>query len=192
MLFVGALGVRLCGRGRDCVFRARRCTAVAHDRRQRPELCVVARRLELDLDVQSMPWKRCLAQVEVNALDGVFAVSYQSERENLGVYPGGGAADVSKRLHSDSYMLIRKKGSAVRWDGRAFSSLNGVIGCQLGYSICKHLRKPNVAVDEGSQKADELVQKLLARRLAATAPGGGEADEIMRGAMAGELEMVSM
>ena len=140
----------------------------------------VARRTGIAFDYQSMPWKRCLAQLKANQVGGAFAVSYSRERLALGAYPGGATADPNRRMHIDRYVLVRPRGSKVDWDGRNFSNLDGRIGFQLGYSVGDFLRARNVPVDEGSQRSDELVQKLLAGRLAAAALGGGDTVRLMR------------
>jgi polar amino acid transport system substrate-binding protein len=154
----------------------------------------VARRLGIVFDYQSMPWKRCLAQVKADQVNGAFAVSFSRERLALGAYPGvrglDGQADPTKRMHVDRYVLVRRKGSKVDWDGKRFANVDGRIGFQLGYSVGDFLRAQNVPVDEGSQKADELVQKMLAGRLVAAALGGGDAVRLMRTAYGREIEVV--
>ena len=158
----------------------------------------VARRLGIVFDYQSMPWKRCLAQVKAAQVNGAFAVSFSRERLALGAYPGRhgaisgmeGQADPARRMHVDRYVLVRRKGSKVDWDGRHFTNVDGRIGFQLGYSVGDFLRAQNVPVDEGSQQADELVQKMLAGRLVAAALGGGDAVRLMRTAYAKEIEVV--
>ena len=137
------------------------------------------RRLNLKLDFQALPWKRCLAQLQANEVQGVFAASFAPDRLEVGAYPGGRQADASKRMHVDRYVLVRRKGQAVGWDGKAFTNLDGAIGSQLGYSIGAQLRGMGVTVDEGSQTARALVQKLLAGRLAAAALGGSDAAGLM-------------
>jgi polar amino acid transport system substrate-binding protein len=148
----------------------------------------VARRAGVSFDYQSMPWKRCLAQLEANQVGGAFAVSFNRERRALGAYPGGLQADQAKRMHVDRYRLVRRKGSRIDWDGKAFYNLDGRIGFQLGYSVGAFLREQNVPVDEGSQQADELAQKLIAGRLAAAALGGGDALRLMRSPLGAQLE----
>jgi polar amino acid transport system substrate-binding protein len=154
----------------------------------------VARRVGIVFDYQSMPWKRCLAQVKANQVSGAFAVSFSREREALGVYPGvhgnDGQADPDKRMHVDRYVLVRRKGGRVDWDGRRFANVDGRIGFQLGYSVGDFLRAQNVPVDEGSQQADELLEKLLAGRLAAAALGGGDAVRLMRTPYAKDIEVL--
>ncbi|ELX13702.1 putative amino acid ABC transporter periplasmic protein [Janthinobacterium sp. HH01] len=151
-------------------------------------LKMVGQRLDVHFDYHAIPWKRCLAELKSNAVDGAFAVSYKPDRRELGEYPGGQQIDVSKRMHIDSYVVVRKKGSKVEWDGKSFRNLDGAIGFQLGYSVGDVLRAQNVEVDEGSQRADELARKLIAGRVAAAAIGGSDAHGLMRGPLGPQLE----
>ncbi|GAB2877892.1 hypothetical protein GCM10027277_54100 [Pseudoduganella ginsengisoli] len=153
-------------------------------------LKMVAQRLNIQFDFQSVPWKRCLQQLQANAYDGAFAVSYKADRRELGVYPGGAAIDNSKRMHIDSYMLLRRKGSKVEWDGKTLRNVDGPVGFQLGYSVGEVLKKLAVETDEGSQRADELARKLIAGRLAAAALGGSDANNVMHGPLGAQLEML--
>lgn len=150
----------------------------------------VARRLDIRFDYQSMPWKRCLEQIKNNEVGGAFAVSFSQDRMAIGVYPGGAQADPSKRMHVDRYVLVRRKNARIDWDGKALHHVDGAIGFQLGYSVGDFLRGLNTPVDEGSQRASELAQKLIAGRLAAAALGGGDATHLMNGPMAAQLEVL--
>lgn len=155
-------------------------------------LNLVAARLDITFDFQSMPWKRCLEQLKANQVGGAFAVSFLPSRLDIGAYPGGAQADPSKRMHVDSYVLVRRKGSRVDWDGKTIRNLDGAIGVQLGYSVADFLRAQKVPVDEGSQRASELMQKLLAGRLAAAAIGGGDATVLLSTPMAEKLEILPL
>ena len=159
-------------------------------------LAEVAKRTGVTFNYQSMPWKRCLEQLKANQVGGAFAVSFNRERMALGAYPGvtAGAldpqADPSKRMHIDTYMLVRRRGSRLDWDGKSFRNLEGRIGFQLGYSVGDFLRAQGVATDDGSQRSDELAQKLIAGRLAGAALGGGDAARLMRGPYGKRLELL--
>ena len=153
-------------------------------------LKMVEQRLNIHFDYQSVPWKRCLAQLKSNDVDGAFAVSYKPDRRELGEYPGGLQLDAGKRMHIDRYVVIRKKGVKVEWDGTHFHHLDGAIGFQLGYSVGDVLRAQHLEVDEGSQRADELARKLIAGRLAAAAVGGSDAYGLMHGPLAPQLEQL--
>ncbi|CAN7441448.1 transporter substrate-binding domain-containing protein [Pseudoduganella sp. LjRoot289] len=152
----------------------------------------VEQRINIHFDFQSVPWKRCLAQLQLNGYDGAFAVSFKDDRRALGVFPGGAAVDAAKRMHVDRYMLLRRKGATVEWDGKALRGLQGPVGFQLGYSVGEVLRGLRVDVDEGSQRADELARKLIAGRLGAAAMGGSDASAIMHGPMAAQLDMLPL
>jgi polar amino acid transport system substrate-binding protein len=149
-----------------------------------------ARRTGVDFDYQSMPWKRCLAQLKANQVGGAFAVSFSRERLGLGAYPGGQTPDVERRTHVDRYLLVRRKGSRVDWNGKTFQHLDGRVGFQLGYSVGDFLRAQGVLVDEGSQRSDELLQKLVSGRIEAAALGGGDTLRLVRGPLAKELEVL--
>ena len=153
-------------------------------------LKMVEQRLDIQFNYSSIPWKRCLAQLKANAVDGAFAVSYKPDRRELGEYPGGEQIDASKRMHVDRYVVLRKKGSKVEWDGKSFRNLDGPVGFQLGYSVGDVLRAQNLEVDEGSQRAVELARKLIAGRVAAAAVGGSDAGGLMRGPLKSELEQL--
>lgn len=165
-------------------------------------LRMVEQRLNIHFDFHSMPWKRCLAQLQANAYDGAFAVSYMPERRALGVFPGtaganananaNAGADNAKRMHVDRYVLLRRKGSPVEWDGKVLRRLDGPVGFQLGYSVGDVLRGLQVEVDEGSQRPDELARKLLAGRVGAAAMGGSDAAAVMRGPMGAQLEVLPL
>ncbi|MCG2584288.1 ABC transporter substrate-binding protein [Massilia sp. TS11] len=155
-------------------------------------LKLVGNKLDIQFEFLSMPWKRCLEQLKSNEVGGAFAVSYTVERSAIGVYPGGATPDPNRRMHTDKYVLIRKKGSPVQWDGHNFSQLQGAVGVQLGYSVGAFLRGMRVPVDEGSQRATELAQKLIAGRIGAAAVGGSDAVLLLNGPMAPELEALPM
>jgi polar amino acid transport system substrate-binding protein len=152
----------------------------------------VARRIGVEFDYQSMPWKRCLAQLKANQVGGAFAVSFSQERLALGAFPGGHQVDPQQRMHIDRYVLARRKGSRVDWDGKAFRNLDGRVGFQLGYSVGDFLRAQGVLVDEGSQRSDELLQKLVTGRVDAAALGGGDALRLVRGPLAQQIEVLPL
>ena len=138
-------------------------------------LRMAARRAQIDVEFVNLPWKRCLLQLQTNEVQGVFAASFQPDRLALGAYPGGETPDASKRLHVDRYVLVRRKGEAVSWDGSQITQLQGSIGAQLGYSVVQALRAMKLSVDDGSQTAPELLKKLQAGRIGAAALGGSDA-----------------
>lgn len=142
-----------------------------------------AKKAGVQVEYLALPWKRCLAELKANAVAGAFAASFKADRLEMGAYPGvqaPGAAepDASKRLYMDSYVVVRKKGASVQWDGKSFSALDGTVGIQLGYSVGDQLKALGLVVDDGSTALRELVLKLLAGRVGAIAIGGSDAKSL--------------
>lgn len=138
-------------------------------------LTLAARSLNLEFSYEGLPWKRCLAMLANNEVDGAFAASFKTERLELGVYPGPlGHPDAAKRLHFDRYLLVRRKGDTLDWDGKQFQNLNGILGAQLGYSIVDQVRAMGVEVDERSGNAQDLLRKLQGGRVAGALMLAGE------------------
>lgn len=123
----------------------------------------------------TLPWKRCLSEMQEGVMHGVFAASFAPDRLAMGAYPGGNPPDPALQLYSDGYVLVRRKNDAVQWDGKNVTGLTGPVGAQVGYSVANDLRRLGVAVDEGSQTARELLQKLQLGRLGAAALGNSDA-----------------
>ncbi len=143
-----------------------------------------AKKAGVQVEYLALPWKRCLSELKANAVDGAFAASFKADRLEMGAYPGVSAAgapepDASKRLYMDSYVVVRKKGVAVQWDGKAFSSLDGAVGIQLGYSVGDQLKALGLSVDDGSTAVRDLMLKLLAGRVGAAAIGGSDAKSLL-------------
>ena len=139
----------------------------------------VAKRLNLHFTYRGMPWKRCLAQLKANELNGAIGASFKAERIEMGAYPGGSKPDAAKRMNFDKYVVLRRKGSAVQWDGKNFFGVDGPVGIQLGYSIGDVLRKLGVTMDETSHRARELAFKLTSGQVAAAAMLDGEASSLL-------------
>jgi polar amino acid transport system substrate-binding protein len=152
----------------------------------------VASRLQINFDYELLPWKRCLAKLKANEVDGAFTVSFNDERRQYGAFPGGPRADEKKRMHYARYFLVRKKGSLIDWDGKKFNHLDGKIAFQLGYSVGDMLREQKVDVEETSDALHSVGRKVLAGRLAGAAVMDSDAALLMRGPLAGKLEVVEM
>lgn len=136
---------------------------------------MAAARAKVSVEFVNLPWKRCQALLQNNEVQGLFAASFQPDRMALGAYPGGAQPDASRRLYVDRYVLVRRKGDPVDWDGKKLHHLQGTVGTQLGYSVGRTLQKLGVPVDDGSQTAPELLKKLLSGRVGAIALGGSDA-----------------
>ncbi len=150
----------------------------------------VASRLDVDFKYESLPWKRCLAKLETNEVDGAFSVSFSRSRLSIGAFPGGTTPDAGKRLHTATYSLIRRKGSKINWDGKHFSNIDGLVGFQLGYSVGEFLHDQKIRAEELNVRAGELVRQVANGRLAAAAVFDTDVAAVMSGPLAPQLEVL--
>lgn len=151
----------------------------------------VQAKVDVTFEYELLPWKRCLAKLKTNTVDGAFSVSFSDERRQYGIFPGDGAADTAKRLHSSRYFLVRQKGSAANWDGKQFSNIDGKIAFQLGYSVAELLTALKMPVDESNDTPYNMGRKVLAGRVAAAAMFDSDVDVLMKGPLAPQLEVVA-
>ena len=152
----------------------------------------VESKLGIKFDYELLPWKRCLAKLKANEVDGAFTVSFSDKRREYGAFPGGAFPDEKKRMHTARYFLVRSKGSNIDWDGNKFSRVDGKIAFQLGYSVGDMLRAQQVDVDETGDSLNNVGRKVLAGRVAGAAVMDSDAAQLMRGPLAGKLEVVEV
>lgn len=124
---------------------------------------------------RGLPWRRCQSALAAGEVDGAFANSYTPERRSMGVYPPGARPDeaplAAYRLFSDGYVLVRRRGDAVRLEDGRIVGLHGPVGSQAGYSIVADLRRQGIEVEEGSPDPMALLRKLADGRVGAAALG---------------------
>lgn len=138
----------------------------------------------LRVQLQRMPWKRCLVQLQDGEVDAVVA-SFKRERQQAGAYPmKGGEPDPALAIDVRAYYLYKAGDSALNWNGQQFAGLAGAIGAPLGYSIVEDLQKKGASVAESRSAATDF-QKLLLGRLAGVAAFEKVGDFHMRKARPG-------
>lgn len=143
----------------------------------------VATSLGLRFRYIGMPWKRCLHELKNNEYAGAIGASFKPERQANGTYPAAAhdmqKADAGRALYAERYIVIRRKGSAVDWDGRSFSPLRLPVGAPLGYSVVDDLRRTGIAVDDGTHGVPDLLHKLLLARIDAAVLLQGELETVL-------------
>jgi len=119
---------------------------------------LLARELGLRLVIKRLPWKRALElELKSGAIDGLFPVSYQAQREAFGAYPmKDGRADETSSLFVSSYSFYKLRTSPLEWDGRSLRNLNGSIGASRGYSIVGDLKAMGYKVEESDDVRKDL------------------------------------
>ncbi|MES2899945.1 MAG: amino acid ABC transporter substrate-binding protein [Pseudomonadota bacterium] len=155
-------------------------------------LAIVEARMNIKFNYQALPWKRCLAKMQTNEVDGAFSVSFTEDRLVFGGYPGGAEPDMRKKLHDSRYMLVRRKGSALDWDGKQLSKLDGPIIFQLGYSVGDLLRRMNIKTEESNDSLNVVAHRILTGNVAGAALYDSDATIVMRMPLAAQLELAPL
>lgn len=71
-----------------------------------------ARRLDVDIRFVRAPFRRALAMLKGEEVDGVFEASFRPERQEYGVYPltAQGEPDASRSMFVQSYVFYVRRG----------------------------------------------------------------------------------
>ena len=122
---------------------------------------LVAARLDLELKMIRIPWKRCLADLKQGRVDGIFPASFKPERLALGAYPmRNGLVDSSRKSRDGAYYLYTHQSAPLRWNGQQFINLHlmarKTIGVPLGWSIASDLHRLEIDLLEKARPADLL------------------------------------
>ncbi len=121
----------------------------------------IFKRVDLNVEIQSIPWKRCLKMVEDGHLDGVFAVSYNEDRARYLLYP-------KEPLDTVEYIVATMEDpKKVKWSTKkVFSSPLLPVGSPQGYSVTADLKKEKgIKVDDGAVNDRANFQKMLGDRV---------------------------
>ena len=126
-------------------------------------------RLGLELQLASLPWSACLTAMADGTVDGVINVSVTDESLEHCRFTTGedGAPDPAQRLHTDAYVLYRRRDGGLSWDGTHLSVAEpGVVLVQRGFSVAKALRDHGVQVIESDADASAMLRRVEAGQVA--------------------------
>tara|TARA_B100000427_G_scaffold59269_1_gene46602 strand:+ start:1051 stop:1803 length:753 start_codon:yes stop_codon:yes gene_type:complete len=132
----------------------------------------VARRLNVTLKFDRVPWKRGLFMVETGEADGIFHASYKQERQDYAVYPvlaDGQSPDESRAVFSQAYSFYVRQDAGIAFDGHRLTGAEGrAVAVTRGYSIVRELSALGIPFEEERTQALNLT-KLKNGRVAAYA-----------------------
>ncbi len=134
-------------------------------------LNAVAARTGLRFEYQGRPWRRCHDDLRAGRVDGTFGMSVTTERQAFAAFPGGDTPDASRRMFEGGYVLVRRRGTRVDFNGERITGLVGAIGVEPATSIAQELRREGYAVDDAAPSPQALLRKLAAGRIEAAAVG---------------------
>jgi polar amino acid transport system substrate-binding protein len=152
-----------------------------------------AANIHLKFERYIAPRRRCIEEVRNGTSDGMIA-TYLPERVESGAFPMRDAVvDESKALGTVSFVVYRRSGTRVDWDGQRFSDLrDGMVGVESGFvGVIDKLTRLGVRVDEGAKSLEQNLIKLVAGRVDAVVAMDLEADKLMMKRFAGKIEPVA-
>lgn len=101
---------------------------------------LASKSIDLGVEFYRRPWKRCIADVKDGKGDALFAAIWKADREQWAVFPKSGElVDVSKGLWHVTYPIFVKRGTALSFNGEAFSGLQFGLSAPLGYVVNEKL-----------------------------------------------------
>ncbi len=142
-------------------------------------IMLTAKKLNIEITLKRLPWKRGLTSLKDGEIDGLFNSSFKSTRVEFGCYPmKEGRVDKTKKSYSNTYVLYKMKGSSVAWNGKTVDNLKQAVGVPSGFSIADDLRKIGVKIEEAKSTTINL-KKLLKGRIDGVAALESAADFIL-------------
>ena len=133
-------------------------------------LRVIEAKYDIQFIIKKVPWKRVVAKVRDNTLDGGFHFSYKPKRKSFIAYPilnGKDMPDPKYSISNRSYVLYRLKGQSTHWNGQKIISnkpdtLN--IAAIRGGSITQDIKALGHHLNEVSND-QQLLDLLIAGRV---------------------------
>lgn len=120
----------------------------------------------LQVKIGFLPSPRCrqaLIRGEADAMPLPAIPAYLAELE----FPmQSGRVDPAARLMRLRFVLLRRRGEALEWDGQGLSPPNARVGIRLGLaSLSTRLESLGAVLDDKAFSNEQLLSKLLARRI---------------------------
>jgi len=150
-----------------------------------------AHELSLNLDFMLAERPQCLAKVGSAQADATLT-AYLPERAQYASYPmQDELPDESRALAVARYMVMRRRGSDLNWDGHQFGNLGQQpVGVQLGCLLGAQLRQMGLVVEDSSSTLAQNLAKLVQNRVAVVIAHEGEGRALIAGPYRGEAEML--
>lgn len=141
----------------------------------------LAREAKVPVDIQVLPWRRCLAEVQAQRFDGVWGLSFTEERRRWAVFPQrGDREDVALRLRTDAYHWYVRAGEPWHWDGFTLTGKSKpALASVAGYSVIGVLHERGQEIDHAVTNAVAALRMLSLGRVDAAALLQSEGDPFM-------------
>ncbi|MES2262372.1 MAG: transporter substrate-binding domain-containing protein [Pseudomonadota bacterium] len=126
------------------------------------------------------PWRRCLEEVRIGAIDAVIGAADSTERRSFAMFPTlpDGSTDPARALFEDKANVFLRVGGQASWDGHILLSPKGEVAVPSGYLIGTILRERGLRAKELVKSADDALRLLVNGVFDAAVLQGAEASNL--------------
>ncbi len=137
------------------------------------------------------PRLRCLEMMKAGEVDAILS-AYLPERRAYGAFPmNGQQVNESMQLGAVRFLVYRKRGDHVQWNGKSFLHLdNGKVGVLAGLAVAKLIGQTGATTDEGAKTIEQNFQKLAIGRVRAVVALEADAQRVLEQQFKDRLEVL--
>lgn len=137
------------------------------------------------------PRYQCMQQLRSGEVDAMLA-AFIEDRTEYGAYPmKDSQPDTSRAVGDLNFMVSRRHGGKVDWDGMQFVNLGRQpVGTQPGLLHVALLRQLNVVIDDSAGSPEQVFAMLAQNRVAAVVTQQGEGEALIARKYKGEIDML--
>ncbi len=121
----------------------------------------VAKRLDLNIQIKTLPWKRALDMVKVGDADAITYIGKTAERQVHFIYDAGNV--LSSSVYG--FVILPERAQQIKFNGELKSMTDYKIGVQNGYSYGDKVDNASYLKKQSVKSLEQLVQLLLVRRI---------------------------
>ena len=173
ILGIGSLWLLLA----TCAFAAKPLTICVEEAPQRPWtmpdvsglaidlLGLVQQQLGEEFGYVVRPWRRCLEELKLGAVDAVVGGAATPERQRYARFPlrADGEPDSAQAMYTDRFDVYLRAGSGAAWDGRTLTlGARPTVLTQRGYAVVEQLRQQGYTVADIATTASDALRHLAA------------------------------
>ncbi len=144
----------------------------------------VSREMKVHVEVEALPWKRCLDSVRQGKIDAALGAGAIPFIQSFAAFPStnsGRQVDSKRSLGAARVMLAKRKNSQIDWKGESFENLKKPIGAPLGtYTISRAIYSQGGQIDNTAKTDEQNIKKLLQNRVDLVAAYEFDLQELIR------------
>ena len=94
---------------------------------------LAANAVDMTVEYQSYPWKRCQLSLKNGSVDGAFVFVHDADRDNWAVFPKTDGKPDDRFVYLSQYVFFVGKETTLTWDGTALTPADALVQSVPGY-----------------------------------------------------------